>query len=308
MENDEDMRSLDTIPSREDVLRWCHDPFRKIISAKDQYPEVIQKGSFAIKHGNVSSQEAQNQREAWRLVDTSRVKVPRVYDFFEEESGSYLVMEHVYGLPGVQFSDQNVIDAIADALIHIHSLTGRSIGPISRGQWRGLLWDDAKPESVKSAADLEHFMNCRLAESERLSICGCDLVLTHLDIAPRNILMTASNVVCLLDWASAGYFPQIFEIAALRLNTGLNGCDSEYCRLLEGTLVDRNELHDNQLCDVENTVKFAHNSIRYSYAAQDTATISSGQKGIGKRRRKRRIDEGLAAREKMYQVSMNSSP
>lgn len=37
----------------------------------------------------------------------------------------------------------------------------------------------------------------------------------HLDIAPRNLLYLADGSVCLLDWATAGFYPRFFEVCVL---------------------------------------------------------------------------------------------
>ena len=41
-----------------------------------------------------------------------------------------------------------------------------------------------------------------------------EFVLCHLDTALENILCMPSGQICLLDWASAGYYPRYFELAA----------------------------------------------------------------------------------------------
>ena len=41
--------------------------------------------------------------------------------------------------------------------------------------------------------------------------CPCELVFCHLDIAPRNLLRQEDGSLCLIDWASAGYYPRLFE-------------------------------------------------------------------------------------------------
>ncbi|CDO77830.1 hypothetical protein BN946_scf184714.g5 [Trametes cinnabarina] len=42
------------------------------------------------------------------------------------------------------------------------------------------------------------------------------LVLTHLDLHPRNILVDPNHKVWLIDWEFAGFYPQWFEYAAMR--------------------------------------------------------------------------------------------
>lgn len=42
-------------------------------------------------------------------------------------------------------------------------------------------------------------------------------VLCHLDIAPRNIIWCDDGCICLLDWASAGFYPRLLEYVSLHL-------------------------------------------------------------------------------------------
>ncbi|OBT49687.1 hypothetical protein VE04_10270, partial [Pseudogymnoascus sp. 24MN13] len=42
-----------------------------------------------------------------------------------------------------------------------------------------------------------------------------ELVLTHQDIAPRNIILDAEGKAWLIDWAYAGAYPRGFERAAM---------------------------------------------------------------------------------------------
>ena len=114
-------------------------------------------------------------------------------------------------------------------------------------------------------AVLGKFLNERLLEpSDKIDIGRYDLRLTHLDAAPRNVKITKDDVVCLLDWSSAGYFPSFFEISALYLNTGNESHNGEYCSLLINALVSQQNLDDAKLRDVERMVKFVGNTIRYS--------------------------------------------
>jgi len=41
------------------------------------------------------------------------------------------------------------------------------------------------------------------------------LVLTHFDLAPRNLILDNTNRLWVLDWGYAGFYPQWFEVAAM---------------------------------------------------------------------------------------------
>lgn len=50
--------------------------------------------------------------------------------------------------------------------------------------------------------------------------CGLhwtELVMSHLDVAPRNLMLLRDGSVCLLDWAFAGFDLPIFEFSTLHV-------------------------------------------------------------------------------------------
>ncbi|TKA43214.1 hypothetical protein B0A55_13519 [Friedmanniomyces simplex] len=53
---------------------------------------VIQDG-VAIKYGQVTRQEVDNQRRAYQIFDTNIVRVPFIYRYFTSEGTDYLAME-----------------------------------------------------------------------------------------------------------------------------------------------------------------------------------------------------------------------
>ena len=55
------------------------------------------------------------------------------------------------------------------------------------------------------------------------------LTLCHLDIAPRDIIWLDDDSMCLLDWECAGFYPRLFEVYLLRIDSGKDG---EFNRLL----------------------------------------------------------------------------
>jgi thiamine kinase-like enzyme len=59
---------------------------------------------------------------------------------------------------------------------------------------------------------MEAWFNVRLLDIKtKISFAGLDLVFCHLDLFPRNILWLDNQPPCVLDWASAGFYPRIFE-------------------------------------------------------------------------------------------------
>ncbi|CAG7952470.1 unnamed protein product [Penicillium salamii] len=71
---------------------------------------------------------------------------------------------------------------------------------------------------------MEEWFNSRLfAHNPNLDLQSCDLVLCHLDIAPRNIIWQEDGSLCLIDWASAGFYPRLFEFCMQWILDGKDG-------------------------------------------------------------------------------------
>ncbi|KAK8043485.1 Aminoglycoside phosphotransferase [Apiospora rasikravindrae] len=50
-----------------------------------------------------------------------------------------------------------------------------------------------------------------LCQMQRTTMHGHDIVMTHNDFAPRNILVRGSTVVAILDWEYSGFYPEYWE-------------------------------------------------------------------------------------------------
>lgn len=93
---------------------------------------------------------------------------------------------------------------------------------------------------------MEKWFNSRLFEhNPKLNLHGRELVLCHLNIAPRNILWQENGSFCLIDWASAGYYPRLFEFCAQWI---IEGKDGHFNSLL---LKSMNSLPDQEMAQKE---------------------------------------------------------
>jgi len=128
-------------------------------------------------------------------------------------------MEFVDGEPLNSTEDLVACGGIAKALAHLSQIRNNQPGPLGGGLAYGLLWIEGDWISPKSAEDVETYFNTRqLKRHEKLNIQDQPFNLCHLDVVPRNVLKLGNGSSCLLDWASAGFYPRFFEICALRLN------------------------------------------------------------------------------------------
>ncbi|KAJ5757736.1 kinase-like protein [Penicillium nucicola] len=191
---------------RASVIASCANPLPDNIIS--QYGKRIIRHSdhHVVKWGpDVTKEEYENQRIAYELVDNRIARVPRVYDFFLDVRGwGYIVMEFIEGKIIDPLDDASVIQRVASVLDHFDI--------IFLGACRGLIFPETDDLVFDSLDRMEKWFNSRLfAHNPILALQGCELVLCHLDIAPRNILWPEDGSLCLLDWASAGFYPRLFE-------------------------------------------------------------------------------------------------
>lgn len=93
-------------------------------------------------------------------------------------------------------------------------------GCVAHGYW----FTDIGAGPFRSKEHMETWFNRRLDITKEFHQAPNDvplfhfdkLVLTHLDIAPRNLILGSDRNVWLIDWGDAGIYPDGFEIASLK--------------------------------------------------------------------------------------------
>lgn len=182
----------------------------------------------------VVKQEAETQAYYNRRADDSCLFIPRVLDFFidPETEGSFfevgfLVMEYVRGrtvrdLP--KDAKQRIAPRVVDAMKHLETIDApdpsRPGPPTNNGVPRGYLWSDSGPGvSFNTLYEMNTWLDEQLALScptASLDLKPHELKSRHMDITPRNIIQTADDKICFVDWQFAGNYPWAFE--AVHLN------------------------------------------------------------------------------------------
>ena len=198
-----------------------------------------------IKFGlGVTESEANNQREAYQLLDPSIVRVPQVYRFFTKGECGYIVMEYIKGQFLTLLEDQRLVRRVARILAYLEEFSCQVPGPPRSGTPRGLFWPDNEDLSFENLQDIERYFNSRLIKGgPQLDFGLCSLVLCHLDVAPRNILWQQDGTICLLDWECAGFYPRVLEVCAQRI---IIGKDGDFNRSLLEHMADLTEEEETQ--------------------------------------------------------------
>lgn len=215
-----------------DIIAYCSDPPSTALNAipLGRYGNSVipLSDQEVVKYGpGVYIEEYMNLQRAYQLLDQSIVRVPQPYCFFQNGDVGYIVMEYMKGTVIGEITDDSHIEKVGKALEHLSSFRNPKPGPLGGGVSRGLLWSEGTTTEYSlygSVERLEHWFNRRIKHNNlSLSFQECNFVLCHLDVAPRNIVWLHGDSLCIVDWASAGYYPRIFEWCLLDIFRGRDG-------------------------------------------------------------------------------------
>jgi serine/threonine protein kinase len=210
--------------TEDEIVQHClrSNPNRDVISELDGGLSVIRISKDAVvKCGfGVSQFEAANQQRAHEILDSTIVRIPRVYHFFANGLRGYIVMEYIDGQPLSSIINPDAyLEPMAKVLKLFEQVRRARPGPFHESTAFGQLWLDYDLIAPATISDVEQYYNKRqLKNSNHLNLAGYPLVLCHLDIALRNILVLEDGSLCLIDWSSAGFYPRLFERSALEIN------------------------------------------------------------------------------------------
>ena len=230
-----------------EIMAHCWGPNATFLGGTDKLGrKVVQIGDDAVvKFGSsVKRYEFENLKIAKALVDPNIVYIPEAYRFFSDDEGTrdyfgdngYILMEYVRGTNIDPIEDPKLVQRIAGIVAHFASIRGEVPGTLSRGPCAGILFPDCDEFTFDTVQAMEDFFNRRLFPHNppKINLKGAQLVLCHLDIAPRNFLWREDGSVCLLDWASAGFYPRFFEFAAQKY---LLGFEKNFNQMLIDTIM-----------------------------------------------------------------------
>ncbi|KNG91455.1 hypothetical protein ANOM_000047 [Aspergillus nomiae NRRL 13137] len=165
-----------------------------------------------------------------RMVEQStHIPAPRAMDVLETPRFSYLLMTCVPGHPIGQMlhtmTDEQVKQAVTDLKRYISEL--RKIPntmtefQICNSQGGGILdWriPDSQREELrfKTEADFNKYLTDPFWEEIRIRAAKShdiphEIVFTHGDLNPRNILAENGKITGIVDWENAGWFPEYWE-------------------------------------------------------------------------------------------------
>ncbi|KAI0310602.1 kinase-like domain-containing protein [Amylostereum chailletii] len=177
------------------------------------------------------------------------IPVPRIFMVFTHEGIVHIVMELV---EGVTLSDAVIdelisLDELHDIVVQLHGIVEviRALGDRAphadfgswpAGPYNNNFFSDCRPAAPFHSIDEFHAYWLNVVDHTKhmvgKPICKVlkDVshqefsstapktgpVLTHGDLAPRNILVRDGRIVAVLDWESFGWYPEFWEMMGLR--------------------------------------------------------------------------------------------
>ena len=107
-----------------------------------------------------------------------------------------------------------MLPRVVASLNAVHSISSNHPGPVSGGEAHDNLWSEyGSGTTFHNVNDLESYLNERLVYFKSpIHVPKEDLCLCHMDVAPRNFMIDLPGKLCLLDWATAGFYPRYFEL------------------------------------------------------------------------------------------------
>lgn len=167
-------------------------------------------------------------------------------------------MEYVEGRVIDPLVEPAYIERIARALAHLATVGGYVSGNLNGGPLRGLLVPDTEDFAFNSLEAMEKWFNSRLFPHEpKMSLKGYELVLCHLDIAPRNTPWREDGCICLVDWASADFYPRLFEFCTQWI---IQGKEDKFNKLI---LDSMESLLEHELAQAEPVLRAWRNFQKY---------------------------------------------
>ncbi|RAL16156.1 aminoglycoside phosphotransferase family protein [Aspergillus homomorphus CBS 101889] len=167
------------------------------------------------------------------VEQSTSIPAPRAIDVLETPRSSYLLMTRVPGRPIGHFlntmTDEQIKQAVDDLKTFIAELR-RIPRPateyqICNSQGGGFL-DWRIPDSQRgelrfeSEADFNRYLTEPSGEKVRADAAKShnirhDIVFTHGDLNPRNILAEGGRITGIVDWENAGWFPEYWEYSKM---------------------------------------------------------------------------------------------
>lgn len=205
------------MPSDTAIIEACNNASKGLYQTRSI---IFLSHELVVKHMLVTVEECRNQIRAHKLLDPTVVVVPKVYRCFSHKENIYLVMQRIPGEVRDKVEDLESVKRVADIIRHLQTHKSKTPGPLEGGTSRGLWWEEEPVDLKGEVARFEKYIQNRLVGKQQgWTVELGEFVLNHNDIAPRNLIWMPDGRISLIDWAHAGFYPWVLELAVLEFNT-----------------------------------------------------------------------------------------
>ncbi|PHH53866.1 hypothetical protein CFIMG_002605RAa2 [Ceratocystis fimbriata CBS 114723] len=174
-------------------------------------PCLLADGKTVVKDGEGVREAEAN---AMKLVrQHTSIPVPEVYNVYRDADSGHMciVMEYIDGeqldkaWPRLSEEQKDkIVQQLRGYFVELRQIKGSFIGGDEAEFNKALV----KAWSTNRENDPFTRLLCKI-QVEVMS--GHEIVMTHNDFDPRNILVRGSDVVAVLDWEFSGFFPEYWE-------------------------------------------------------------------------------------------------
>ncbi|KAF7877143.1 hypothetical protein EAF04_000828 [Stromatinia cepivora] len=231
-ESEDERNTLDRISEDEDEDEGAEP--KKCLDAKLGEGIILHEiiGRKVARYGNKVLKSGRNLRlseaDAMRYIAThTSIPVPRVLDAVTDGKLTSITMEYIEGerldkiwnsLPEEQ--KKSIAAQINDFLFQLRGLTGKYIGGMNRTPAIDSRRYDLEGGPFESEAQFNEFLlsdaypqvpKCFLKMAENSLLTNHSIIFAHGELAPRNILVKEGQVVAVLDWEYAGWYPEYWD-------------------------------------------------------------------------------------------------
>lgn len=200
----------------------------------DHVPNVFRIDEVTIAKTGLDEARAKSEVAAMELARSrTSIPIPNVYNcYFVEATEQWcILMEYIQGEVLQEAWDEasgewkaSIIQQLKTFMAELRSIKGNLIGTVDGQSCRDQFFED-QSETYGPFATEKDFHNALIdvmrATQQNAwveivagfvqSLPAHEIVLTHSDLAPRNIIVRDGKVVAILDWELAGYYPEYWE-------------------------------------------------------------------------------------------------
>jgi len=242
------------------------DPYNPSAEATAAVLEALQRGTLIDVNGTVEVWDIGEDRIVKRgarvsmaeatvmeyVRKSTTIPVPKVRMVFSHNDVVHIVMDHIEGTlleRSESVSSDEELESLAGQLAgYVNQLRAlpstELMGSWPAGSYSNLLFDPPPRNDFKFIEEFNLYWKRRMMVFDRFAEVpetlkkaglASPIVFSHGDLAPRNIIVKDSKIAAVLDWETAGWYPEVWDLCmAWRGSSHLPRLEKVICKALGG--------------------------------------------------------------------------